>query len=84
MVVKTSVLLLALFLCPALAVETCTHERGEDRTDGMVAQCKAATSSSNRICSPENTCDAIIAPTSQGCALIKQRHAKVPSFCDRY
>jgi hypothetical protein len=77
-------LLLLLSIGPAIAAETCTHERGEDRADGMVAQCKAASSSSNPTCNPDNSCDAIEAAVHDGCAQRKQRHASVPSFCGRY
>jgi hypothetical protein len=84
MPVKAVVALLLLSIGPALAAETCIHERGEDRAGGMVAQCKAASSSSNRACNPDNTCDAIEAAVHDACAQRKQRNASVPSFCARY
>lgn len=84
MPVKAVMALLLLSIGPALAAETCTHERGEDRADGMAADCKAASSASNRACNPTNTCDSIIAAVHDGCAQRKQRHASVPSFCGRY
>ena len=84
MPVKAVMALLLLSIGPALAAETCIHERGEDRADGMVAQCKAASSASNRTCNPANTCDAIIAAVRDGCAQRKQSHASVPVFCARY